>query len=112
MVKIGKPRWNISPSAFDRDVSFHAIIACYGSRGGSSALVARRPRQPATRAGCNLLLFKTLSLFVVHSRAKSSAKPAGAGSEPNLAINFDRLVVGGRLIQKFYGSNRRAGIQQ
>ncbi|MEG3842386.1 hypothetical protein [Microcoleus sp. herbarium14] len=52
MVKIGELWWNISPSALDRDVSCHAIMACYGSRGGLSALVARRRSQPATRAGC------------------------------------------------------------
>ncbi|MEG3899297.1 MULTISPECIES: hypothetical protein [unclassified Microcoleus] len=51
MVKIGELWWNISPSALDRDVSFHAIIACYRSRSGLSALVARRACQPATRAG-------------------------------------------------------------
>ncbi len=68
----------------DRDVSLHAIIVCYGSRGGLSALVARRPRQPATRAGCKLLLFKTSSLFV--SRAKSKTKLAEACFDLNLAI--------------------------
>ena len=73
-----------------RDVSLHAIIACYGSRGGGlSALVARRPRQPATRAGCKLLLFKTSSLFV--SRAKSKTKLAEACFDLNLAIqSIDR----------------------
>jgi hypothetical protein len=61
---------------FRRDVSCQAIIACYGSRGGLSALVSRSSlSQPATRAGCKLLLFKTSSLFV-DSLAKSSAKPA------------------------------------
>lgn len=73
----------------DRDVSLHAIIVCYGSRGGLSALVARRPRQPATRAGCKLLLFKTSSLFV--SRAKSKTKLAEACFDLNLAIqSIDR----------------------
>ena len=81
MVKIEDLWWNISPPALDQDVPLHAIMACYGSRDGLSALVARRLRQPATRAGCKLLLFKTSNLFV--SRAKSSAKPAGAEHEPN-----------------------------
>ena len=83
-------------------MSLHAIIACYGSRGGLSALVARRPRQPATRAGCKLLLFKTSSLFV--SRAKSKTKLAEACFDLNLAIELAiDSKVDRQLNQKFYG---------